>query len=313
MKIILFAFLSFVILNAQNLKPTYTLTASGGVTDLVYKKGKLFVATTNSSVNIFNIKTKKLIKKIELPKIKDFAGDVVASKIYSVDALDNSILILSQGERGGRAIDIYKDEKLHSIISDKKRMFIARAKFISKDKIIFSLLSNQLYYYDLNKKEAIYIKQISQSKFSHFKLDETKKRVIIADESGELKEINIESGEVVKNYSGYNLDNVFQVDWKNNIIITAGQDRRAVVYNQGQPYYKSVDFLIYSCALSPSGKIASFSSDEDNNVTVFNTKTKKELYKLTNNKMTLSSMVFLNENELFIASDDKTINNYKLK
>ena len=35
-------------------------------------------------------------------------------------------------------------------------------------------------------------------------------------------------------------------------------------------------FLIYSAGLSPSGTLAAVASDEENNVTVFNTKQKKE-------------------------------------
>lgn len=42
-----------------------------------------------------------------MPKIKDFLGDVIDSKIYSVDVLEK-YLILSQGEQGGRNLDIYK-------------------------------------------------------------------------------------------------------------------------------------------------------------------------------------------------------------
>ena len=38
--------------------------------------------------------------------------DTIDSKIYSVDVLADNILILSQGEKGGRNIDIYNDGKL---------------------------------------------------------------------------------------------------------------------------------------------------------------------------------------------------------
>lgn len=311
--ILLLLITTFFSLHAKTLSPTYTLKASGGVTDLVYQEKKLYVATTASKVNIFDINTKKIIQSITLPNIKDFTGEEINSKIYSVDVLDNKILILSQGEKGGRNIDIYENGKLTNIISDKKRLFIGQAKFINNKKIIFSLLSNQLYVYDIKQSKALYIKQISHSKFSHFALNEKRDRVIIADESGELKTVNLDDGHIIKKYTGYNLDNVFQVDWKNNIIITAGQDRRCVVYNVDTPYYNSSNFLIYSCGLTPKGVIGAYSSDEENNVTVFNTFTKADLYQLTGNRMTLSKILFINENELFISSDDKHINYYKLK
>jgi phosphoribosyl-ATP pyrophosphohydrolase len=58
-------------------------------------------------------------KSIKLPKIHDFTGDIIESKIYSVDILNDNILILSQGEKGGRSIDTYKNGKLEKIIDDR--------------------------------------------------------------------------------------------------------------------------------------------------------------------------------------------------
>lgn len=311
-KIILFI-LSVSFSFALTLEPTTIINTAGGVSDVVYKNNNLYIATKAGEVNIYSIKSKKIIQSIKLAKIKDFMGDETAAKIYSIDVLKNKILILSQGSKGGRNIFLYEDNDLKEIISANKKMYIARAKFINQKTISFALLSNQIYLYDLISKKDIYIKQISQSKFSYFKLNENKSEMIIADESGNLKKLDIKTGKITERFKDYNLDNVFQVDYKNDVIITAGQDRRAVVYNQGKTYYKQVQFLIYSCALSPSGQVAAFASDEDNNVTVFNTKNKNELYTLTGTKMTLSNILFINEKEIFVSSDANSINYYKLK
>lgn len=306
--------LSFLMysLFAESLLPTKILTASAGVNDLVLSNNKLYVATNASKVDIFNWKTKTLDHSITLPKIKDFMGDSIESKIYSVDIIDDKILILSLGEKGGRNIDIYQNGQITNIISSQKRLFIAKAKFIDENKIIFSLLSNQLYLYDLTTNKKIYSKQISQSKFSDFALSENKKEIVIADESGNLQQYDTITGKYLASYKDQNLDNVFQVDYKKGIILTAGQDRRAVVYNISQPYYKKSSFLIYSCGLSPNGNFAAYSSNENNDVTIFNTHTKKELYNLKGNKMTLTRILFVNETEVLVSSDDKNINYYKL-
>ena len=105
------------------------------------------------------------------------------------------------------------------------------------------------------------------------------------------------------------------VAYKNGIIATAGQDRRVVIYAYkfDSAYYKSSSFLIYSVGLSPSGKRVAYSSDENNNITVFNTITTSTLGKFGGNKMTLTNILFLNENEFLVASDDKTINFYSVK
>lgn len=314
LKAILCITLFLNILNAKDINPSFTYKASGSVTDIVLKKEKLYVATSSSKIDIFDIKTKQLIQSISIPQIKDFMGDVIDSKIYSVDILEDMILILSQGSKGGRAIHIYKDSKLTEIISADKRMFIARAKFIDKKRIIFSLLSNELYLYDLGNNKKILETQISQSKFSNFVLSEDKKRIVIADESGILQMLDTNTLKVIEVFEKQNLDNVFQVDLKNDIILTAGQDRRAAVFsiNEKTAYHKNTSFLIYSAGLSPSGKIAGIASTEDNEVSIFNTKTKEDLSLLKGNRTTLTNIVFINENEVLVSSDDERINYYKI-
>lgn len=301
-------------LNAKDIDPTFTYMAKGGVTDLVFSENKLYAATAASSVDIFDIKTKTKINSIILPKIKDFMGDIIDSKIYSVDVLGNKTLILSQGEKGGRAVNIYANKQLKEIISAKKKMYIAKAKFIDEKTIIFALLSNEVYTFDLVKNKIVKIKQISHSKFSNFILTEDKKSIIIADESGNLHMLNSRTLEEVRTFENQNLDNVFQVDTKNGVIITAGQDRRSVIYhlNNSTVYYKTASFLIYSAGLSPSGKLAAYASNEDNEVTVFNTVTKNDLHTLVQNPATLTNILFINENEIFVASDHKKINYYKI-
>ena len=313
--LIAFYFNLFVLtINAKDLNPSKSLIASGGVSDLVLVENKLFVATTASAIDIFDISTDEKIDSIKLPKIKDFIGDTIDSKIYSVDVLNDSVLILSQGEQGGRNLGIYKNGQMQNIIDDSQRMFIGRAKFLDENHIIYALLSNQIYLYDIQNKKILKEIQISQSKFSNFKLTKDKSKFIVSDESGVITMLDSKSFEVLKTFKNQNLDNVFQADIKGNLILTAGQDRRAAVYNidTNSAYYKEFSFLIYSVALSPSTNLAAVASDEENNVTIFNTKTKENLYKLFLNKATLSNILFLNENELFVASDDKQINYYKI-
>ena len=169
--LITFSFNLFVLtINAKDLNPSKSLIASGGVSDLVLVENKLFVATTASAIDIFDISTDEKIDSIKLPKIKDFIGDTIDSKIYSVDVLNDSVLILSQGEQGGRNLGIYKNGQMQNIIDDSQRMFIGRAKFLDENHIIYALLSNQIYLYDIQNKKILKEIQISQSKFSNFKL-----------------------------------------------------------------------------------------------------------------------------------------------
>lgn len=314
LKTLFFCLILFLNLNAKDLEPNFSLIASGAVTDLVLKEEKLYVATTASSLDIFDINTKEKIDSIKTSKIKDFTGDMIDSKIYSVDVLEDNILLVSQGEKGGRNLSIFNNGKIFNLIEDKERLFIARAKFLDENHLIFALLSNQIYLYDIKNKKILKELQISQSKFSNFKLTSDKTKVVVSDESGILTMLNSKTFEIIKTFKNQNLDNVFQVDIKNDIILTAGQDRRSAVYSlDGRiSYYKEFSFLIYSAGLSPSGTLAAVASDEENNVTVFNVNSKENICNLTQNRSTLTNILFINENEIIVSSDDKKINFYKL-
>jgi len=314
MRYIIIFLLFFLQLNAKDLKPTFVYEGSGAVTDLVYQNNKLYSATTEGTVDIYDTKEKNLTKTIHVPNIKDFTGEEIASRIYSVDSIDNKIMIASQGKMGYRRVHIYKDNNLTEIIDTSKSYTISKVKFIDGNHILIALLSNELILFDIKAKKALYREQISASKFSNFALNEKKDEVVVADESGKLQLVSVKDGKIIQTLKGQNVDNVFQVDYKNGMIIAAGQDRRCAIYTKEgkKDYYKNGTFLIYSAGLSPSGKIGAFASDEHNNVTVFNTETKSDLYKLGSHKATLSSILFIDEKKLFTASDDKNINYWEL-
>jgi len=295
-------------------EPTISMQTSGFVVDLVAHDGKLYCATDASSLDIFDIETKELIDIIKVEQITDFMGDIIDSKIYSVDVIGDTIMILSQAEKGARRVHIYREKKLELIIPYTDGLFIAKAKFLDKDTLLLALLSNEIISYDLKNKKQNYKIQVSQSKFSDFVLIDDKTRVVVADESGNLKIHKTKDGSFSKLLGGQNLDNVFQVDSKKGIIATAGQDRKTVVYNlhNGSNFYKMAEFLIYSVAISPSAKLVAYSNDEHGNVEIFKVSTHSTIGHFGGNKGTISKILFLNEKEFFIASDSTTLNYYKI-
>ena len=313
MKIILVLGILFISVFARDIKPDYSLKASGGVTDMVLVGDSLYASTDASCVDIFDIKTKKKLDSICVSKIKDFMGDEIDSKIYSIDVLDGALLILSQDGGGYRRVDIVKDGKLSHIITKDDHLYISKAKFINNHTILIGLLSNIIMSYDIDKKATNWEIQPTESKFSNFVLNKEKTKVVSTDESGDLDMLDLKTGKVIKRFTGLNVDNVFQVDWKKDTIVTAGQDRRCAVFNAktAKGYYKQATFLIYSVGLSKNGDIAGFASDDLNNVTVFNTFTKSDIVKLTNNKANISNILFVKDNEVFVSCDTNEINHYK--
>jgi len=306
-----FVFLVFVY--AGEVEPSVILKTSGGVTDMVVKEDKLYAATSASSVDIFDIKTKNRIKSIQVSHIKDFMGDEINSKIYSVDVLGDKILILSQDNGGYRRVHLFEDNKLTEVVSKGDRLYIAKAKFIDKNHILLGLLSNVLINYEISSKKHIWEFQATESKFSNFVLNKTRTQAISTDESGDLHMIDLKKGKVIKSFTGQNVDNVFQVDWKKDVVATAGQDRRCAVFNAktANGYYKTASFLIYSVGISPDGKLIGYANTENNDVTIFNSQSKEDIAVLTKNKTNISDIKFLNDREVFVSCDTNEINYYK--
>lgn len=316
MKIFLTLFLLLGSLFAAPLKqPIAVLETSGSVVDIVYKEGKVYVATAASSVEIFDLETKKLLQKIEVAKIIDFAGDLVHSKVYSVDVFGDMILILSQDKDGFRRIHLHQNGKTDLLFDAQESLTVAKAKFLDKNTILLGLMSNELVSYDIKKKSYNWSTQVSGAKFSDFVLNEQKSEVVVADESGDLKIHETKSGKRLKLLADQNLDNVFQVDYKKGVIATAGQDRRTVIYvpKVNLAYFVESGFLIYSVGLSPSGKTAAYASDELNNVTLFDTITKATIGKFGGVKMTLTKIEFIDEERFLVGSDDRAVNLYSIK
>jgi WD40 repeat protein len=297
----------------EDLSPAKIFKATGTVQSMVFQKGKLYAGTDNGTVEVFDVDTQKRIEVIKIPDIKDFMGDTIAAKIYSIDLIKNKILIVSQGMKGYRNIFVYENKKLVKVIGIEQKLYIQKASFISSDLILFGLLSNQLGVYDMKKKQQNYLLQVSASSFSHFMISENKKLFATTDESGIVRVLNVENGQIVKQPKALNLDRVYQLDFKKGIILTAGQDRKAVVYGKNKVYSLDFDFLLYACALSPNAKLGAVAYNEKNEILVWDIDTQKYLYNLSAQEATLTQILFIDEEELFVSSDSQTINYYKLK
>jgi len=296
-------------------KPDYIFKTADLVTDVITSNMLLYAANDAGSVDVFDIKSKKRLKHIELSKIKDFMGDEIDSKIFSIDILDNELLILSQDSGGYSRVEIYRDEKLESVISKDERLNIIKAKYIDSETILLALISNDIISYNIKSKKMNWSIQASMSKFSNFALNHNKSRVAIADESGDVHIISTKDGKIVDTLKGENVDNIFAVDFSHNVVITGGQDRRVGVYHIGSSnaYHKTSNFFVYGVGLSPSGKIAAYSCDMDNNIELFNSDNGESIGKFSGNKKVVNSIYFLDEKSFFINSADKEVRYFKLK
>ncbi len=304
-----FLLISILLVNlfAKDIKSLYTLKADGTILALLVDSDKIYASTDSGVVDIFDIKSRKKDKSIEFDKIKDFFGDMSDTRIFSVDKDKGKLLFVSQGEEGFSRVYIYKDDKNNLIFDKKNKLSIVKAKFISEDRIILALLSSQVLLYDLKTKKIIYNEQVSGSKFSDFSLNSDRTRMVLVDESGAATLVDTANGKIIKVFKGQNLDNVYQVDYKNHTIAIASKDRRCGVYKDdgSLSYYKKADFMVYSVGLSPDGSICAYPSDFVNNITIFDVQSGENLHRLVGDKSTISNIIFTSNNTIFTTSKNK--------
>ena len=310
----------FIFINvfaAKSIPPEFSLKASGGVYDFVVDGNILYAATDAGIIDVFNFKTKKEIKKIQIPDIKDFNGESVPPKLFSVDKLNgiDGILAVSQGTNGFRNVFLYRENKLVKILSSEKdKLFVKRATFIDKNLIMLGLLSNELILFDINNKKQIYRKQLSTAVFSDFTTDFTRKITVTCEESGIIRAVNSHTGQIMGIFSGMNLDNVFKVAYADLTFITAGQDRKVGVYKWGsEQYYLNSDFIVYCVGIDKQAKFGAYSANENNDIYVFDTDTRQILYKLKGQKSTQTKIYFLSGSKIISSSEDEYIMFWKLK
>ncbi len=302
-------FYTITIWAVATLKPISTIEVNGTVKDMVLRDNILVIATDNGHIEIKDINLKKSLKTISIPNVKDFMGDEIPARVMSVDKIDNRYLLLSDSGKGGYSNLYIYDKNLTQILSAKDKKAIIKARFIDKEHILLGYLSNEVSLLDLKSKKESYRVQLSESKFSDFALNVDKTQAVFSCESGILSVVNLKTGKVIKELKGQNLDNVYRVDFKNNIVSGAGQDRRGSIYNvtTGKGSYIAGNFLIYSTALSPSSKKVAFAMDEQNNISIYNSSTKSKIALLKGQKSTLNVIIFQDENIIYSASDDSTI------
>lgn len=298
------------------LEPEYTINAKGAITSVFIEENILYAATDLGAIQIFDWKKNKLIEEVTLPNIKDFMGDEIPPKVYSIDKIkgEDKLIIVSQGMHGFRNVFLYENEILNQIFSSENdKMMIKKAYFIGANDIIFATLGNEIMRYNLEKDSFIYKKHIGTSVFSDFSLNNDKTKIAACDESGKIHLLNAETAEMIKDLKGQNVDNLYQVVFFNGNIIGAGQDRRASVYQTKafSNYFLESTFIIYCVGLSEDGKTGAFADGEENYIRVFDVKSKQTKAILKGQKSTLTQIKFVEENYIISASEDPEIKVWK--
>jgi WD40 repeat protein len=302
---------------AKDLEPFLKIDVNATAKDIVLKgDNELVIGTDSSELKVYNYIDKKFTKIIKIPKIKDFMGDIIDARVASVDYLNGKYMLLSDSGIGGYTdIRIHENNVTRDIFTEKDKLAIIKAKFVDDNNILLGFLSNEVALYNLKDKKFVYREQLSESKFSDFALNEDKSLAAFACESGEVDIVNTKNGKVIKKLTGANLDNIYKVDFKKDIVSCAGKDRRASWYNikSGKSDFIQGNFFIYATALNPDATKAAYAMDENNYISIYSLSTKSKEYLLKGHKSTLNMIIFKDNYTLFSASNDNIVIMWKLK
>ncbi|WP_457561135.1 nitrate reductase [Caminibacter sp.] len=307
-KIISVFILSVALFALETIKPHKIIKFSYYISKITFNNKYIIAGLENGKIEIKDLNSLKILHQITLPKIHDFMGDLIAMPIYSLDILNNKLLILAEGENASRILYIYnlKTKKLTKIFQTPKTLM--QAKFVDSNRIIFAYLSDEIALYNLKTKKWEYDNQIGEYVFSVFALNPSKTKIALGDESGNLKIADVNTGKKIKEIIGYNKDKTIALSFQKHLILNASVDKRIGIYdlNGNTKLTLESKFIPYAAALSPDEKIFAFEYDEKNNIMVKDLNN-KALYLLKGHTMTLNDLEFLNNSTIISFSPAEII------
>lgn len=286
-----------------DIKPKKIHTIDSAATDMVSRDKALYACSEKGSVYEIGAKVKKLYS---LPPITTANGEKRVQKAFSLDVLSGAKSAVVAAEDGYLYVaknSVLQKSGFHT------NSVIKKIVLVSENIVLVGLVSSQIALFDIANNKTIYSVQISSSPFSDMALSADKKSAAIVGEAGVVYIIDVANGKIKAAHKNINLDNIYKIDYQNRMILTAGQDRKATLLGETGAVKARFDaeFLVYAVALSPSASKAAVATDEQNNISIFNTLTKSKIATAKGHNATLNRIVFLNETEFASCAEENKI------
>lgn len=287
--------------------PSAVIKTDALISDMVVSEGKIYAATDGEGVNIFDLNSFKKLSTLHIPNIKKSTGESYSPKIFSVDHYKNSTVLVSESGSDFRNVYLVRDGKTVKIIDNGRGLLIRKIRFVDENRLILGLSGDTVVLMDIAKNTLVYQIQAGGGVFRDLALSPSKSLVAVADESGEITMLDVKSGRHVKTLRGINVDNINRIDYKQNIILSAGQDRRVGVYRAGESYFIETEFFVYAVGLSPSAMRGVYTDGTENELQVFDTATKAKTSRLRGGEVIFDTLIFLDEHRLIGAGEENKI------
>lgn len=296
-RIVLFLCVSLCAWATVTIKPIKDIKTAAAPLDMTREGERLCVCLENGAVLIVSTAGKQLAS-LRLP--------ANAGRAISADMTHDGTFIAIGAQDGN--IYLWQHGRLMTSGFHTQAM-IKRIAFDETGHILITLIDGRLISYDWTRKRIIYSVQVSESTLSDSAVSSDKKRIALVGESGIVHILHTINGRQIASYANSNVDNIYKCDYQNGYVISAGQDRRCVIYAPNGTVAARFDasFLVYAAALSPSAQIAAATMDEANTISLFSVKQKKCIAQAKGHSATLNRILFTGEKTFVSIADERHI------
>lgn len=245
----------------------------------------------------------------KFPKIKTYFGDLIESRIFSADLLDDEILVLLSSNFGAQKLEILGKKDF-----DLKSENFKNAFFINKNLAILADLSGEIYFFDLQNGKISDPIKISSSSLSSVEISPNRKILVLASEGGKVYVFDIVSKKILSQKSLHK-DRIHDLAISSNLkIATGANDKSASFFDFKNDIIKNFEseFLVYAVSISENGKTLAYQSSENGDITLINTQNFEISNIIKTNDGNLGSII-LNNNFIVTSNFDKKIKVWSIK
>ena len=274
----------------------------------------LYLGTDGSELDIYDIKADKFLEPIKFRTVKTHFSDEEPAKIFSIDRLGDMLLVLTEMDYNERYLYVFKKE--NDSWSEVSNMHLAnksakKAFFIDEKTAVVSDFGNEIYYIDLESKKAVFKHKFSIALYVDFEINKTRDKIAIGAESGVIYIYNLKTRQTEQTINFFK-DNMYDIDYKNDVVAVGCIDKQAGVFNGSMSYFKS-DFIVYATGLSEDAKTLAYMNGEESDILVYDIASKTKLATVKTGQQILNEIYLSDSGRLISVAYEKEVKFWSVK
>ena len=274
----------------------------------------LYLGTDGSELDIYDIKADKFLEPIKFRTVKTHFSDEEPAKIFSIDRLGDMLLVLTEMDYNERYLYVFKKE--NDGWSEVSNMHLAnksakKAFFIDEKTAVVSDFGNEIYYIDLGSKKAVFKHKFSIALYVDFEINKTRDKIAIGAESGVIYIYNLKTRQTEQTLNFFK-DNMYDIDYKNDVVAVGSIDKQAGVFNGSMSYFKA-DFIVYATGLSDDAKTLAYMNGEESDILVYDIASKTKLATVKTGQQILNEIYLSDSGRLISVAYEKEVKFWSVK